>query len=94
MVTILLALCPLDLPCCRKESGAREDGHIPGHIQVPGTVAKCGFMASHRKEFKRGLGKAKEGLFRQETHCTDRVWTISEGKRSPGYGVVRLYRVK
>ena len=39
-------------PCCRKESGAREDGHIPGLRWVPGTATKCGFLALHRKEFK------------------------------------------
>ena len=46
------------------------------------------------KNSRASHSEVKEGLFRQETHCTDRVWTISEGKRSPGYGVVRLYRVK
>ena len=53
-----------------------------------------GFVASHRNEFKRCHSKAKEVLFRQEAHSIDRVWTVSEGKRSPGYGVVKFYRVK
>ena len=38
--------------CCRTESGVQEDGHIPGHIRVPGTTAKYGFLSLRRKEFK------------------------------------------
>ena len=36
----------------RTEHGVQEDGHIPGHIRVPGTAAKRGFLALRRKEFK------------------------------------------
>ena len=38
--------------CCRKESGAREDGHVPSLRRVPRMAAECGFLALHRKEFK------------------------------------------
>lgn len=27
-------------------------GHIPGHVRDPGMAAKCGLLASHRREFK------------------------------------------
>ena len=46
------------------QSRCREDGHI----WVPGTATKCGFLASHRKEFKSESDKEKEGLFRKEAH--------------------------
>ena len=26
--------------------------HIPGHVRDPGTAAKCGFPASHKRESK------------------------------------------
>ena len=38
--------------CCKKESGAQEDDHIPGLRLVPGTATKCGFLTLCRKEFK------------------------------------------
>ena len=30
----------------------REDGHIPGHVLVPGMATKCGYLASDRQEIK------------------------------------------
>lgn len=33
------------------------------------------------KSSRKSHSKAKEGLFREETHSINRVWGISEGKR-------------
>ena len=46
-----------------RKSGSWEDGHILGHIWVPGTATKYGFLASCRKKFKseQAINKVKEG---------------------------------
>ena len=31
--------------CCKKESVATQDDYVPGLRWVPGTAAKCGFLA-------------------------------------------------
>ena len=69
--------------CCGTESGVQEDGHIPGHVQVPGMAAKLGLFTSCRKKFK-SYCKVKEGLFREETHSRERVQTILKAKRGTG----------
>ena len=58
-----------------RERGSPGDGHIPSHVWVPGTV-KYGFLTLCRKE-STGQSKGGKGLFREETHSEDRVWTIS-----------------
>ena len=61
--------------CCRKESGAQEDG------QALGTSVTCGFLALRiEKNSRSNHSKVKESLFREETLW---VWAISEGKRGP-----------
>ena len=67
--------------CCRKESGAQEDG------QVPGTSVKCGFLALRIENNSRlNHSKVKESLFREiytlhrwsvAISESTRVWVIS-----------------
>ena len=59
---------------------------MSGHIQVPGTAIKCGFLTSHRKEPRVSHRRVKEGLFREETHSLDRVRPSQKAREAPRYG--------
>ena len=89
-----LGVVSIRLALLQEREGGLRGWSNPRSHPSPWDSCQCGFVASHRKEFKRCHSKAKEVLFRQEAHSIDRVWTVSEGKRSPGYGVVKFYRVK
>ena len=76
---------------CRKDSGAQEFGHIP----MSGMAAKYGFLASHRKEFKRERQKSEKRFIQGENtlhrqsvgHLGRQEW-----QETSGYGVVSVYR--
>ena len=68
-----------------------EDGHIPDHIWILRTAARCRLLALCRKEFKSEIIEWKNVLFRKIHTLKTNSGLSQKTRQTPGYGVVIFY---